>query len=298
MMDLVALHSLIALEVHGSVAAAAAAQGYTPSAVSQQIKRLERDLGVDLLERVGRGVVRTEAGRTLVAHGHGVVRHLEAALSGLEPDGVPRGPVRIAAFSSGIRGLVAPLLADLATGAPQVTASLIERDPAEAVDLLTAGQADLALVHAWVGVGLERPATLAGELLGYDHADLLVHRDHPLAGRGSVSPPDLLDQPWASNGIGTICHHWFLHMFAGYQPPPRVRFWCWEFQSQVRLVEEGVAVALVPRLGRGPLPATVVAVPVVDPEPTRVIEILWRESMDASPALHHVRGRLRARFHA
>ncbi len=77
---------------------------------------------------------------------------------------------------------------------------------------------------------------------------------------------------------------------------PRVRFWSWEFASQVRLVEVGVAVALVPRLGRGPLPPGVVAVPVTDPVPTRMIEVLWRESASASPSVRHVRERLHALF--
>jgi DNA-binding transcriptional LysR family regulator len=85
-------------------------------------------------------------------------------------------------------------------------------------------------------------------------------------------------------------------MFAGFATPPQVRFWSWEFASQIRLVAEGVAVALVPRLGRGPLPAEVVAVPLVDPVPTRVIELLWRDSMSASPTLRHVRERLQVLF--
>ena len=65
MIDPVALRSLVAVEAHGSVGAAAAALDYTPSAVSQQIKRLETQTGVQLLERQGRGVLLTEAGRTL-----------------------------------------------------------------------------------------------------------------------------------------------------------------------------------------------------------------------------------------
>jgi DNA-binding transcriptional LysR family regulator len=293
MIDLVALRSLLALEAHGTVSAAATATGYTPSAVSQQIKRLERELGVDLIDRVGRGVVLTEPGRHLVRHGHGILRHLEAAMSGLQgDDGPPRGRVRIVAFSTAVRGLVAPLAADLARTSPDVEPELVERDPPEAVELIAAGQADLAIVHHWVGVPLHRPDHLQNALLGHDLADLLVHRDHRLAGRARVTSADLLDEPWASTPVGSICHGWFMYMFAGFSAPPRVRFWAWEFASQQRLVAEGVAVALVPRLGRGPLPAEIVAVPVIDPVPTRVIEVLWRDSMSASPTLRHVRERL------
>jgi DNA-binding transcriptional LysR family regulator len=293
MIDLVALRSLLALEAHGTVSAAAAATGYTPSAVSQQIKRMERDLGVGLLDRVGRGVVLTEQGRLLVQHGHGILRHLEAAMSGIQAeDGIPRGPLRIAAFSTAVRGLVAPLAADLARHTPEVVLELIEKDPPEAVEMIAAGQADLAIIHHWVGVPLQRPEHLQGELLGHDAADLLVHRDHRLAGRSGVTAADLVAETWASTPVGSICHGWFTYMFAGSATPPPVRFWSWEFGSQIRLVAEGVAVALVPRLGRGPLPAEVVAVPVTEPAPDRVIELIWRESVSRSPTVRHVRAQL------
>ena len=299
MIDLVALRSLLALDAHGTVSAAASATGYTPSAVSQQIKRMERELGVDLLDRVGRGVVLTERGRLLVQHGHGIVRHLEAAMFGLQSeDAVANGPVRIVAFSTAVRGLIAPLMADLLVGSPEVIPELVERDPPEAVEMLSLGQTDLAIVHSWVGVPLHRPEHLRTQVLGRDVADLLVHRDHRLAGGFGVTPADLLAEPWASTPVGSICHGWFTYMFAGFDTPPRVRFWSWEFASQIRLVAEGVAVALVPRLGRGSLPPEVVAVPLSNPEPTRVIEVLWRESTSASPTLRHVRERLQVLFPA
>lgn len=297
MMDLVALRSLIAVDVHGTVAAAATAGGYTPSAVSQQIKRLEKDLGAVLLERVGRGVVLTDQGRNLVRHGHGILRQVEAATAGIGgEEGEAAGPLRIVAFSTSVRGLIAPLLADLARTSPDLVPELFERDPHEAVDTVASGQADVGLVHHWVGVPLHRPDFVAGQLLGYDTADLLVHADHPLARAERVTPADLVDEAWVSTPVGTICHGWFLYMFAGFARPPRVRYWSLEFASHVRLVEEAQAVALVPRLGRGVLPESVVAVEVAGPSPTRVIEMIWRDSMSASPAVRHVRERCAALF--
>ena len=297
MIDLVALRSLLALAESGTVAAAASATGYTPSAVSQQIKRMERDLGVGLLDRVGRGVVLTEQGRLLVEHGHGILRQLEAAMSGLQAEGgIPHGMLRVAAFSTAVRGLIAPLAADLVSTAPDVVLDLVERDPPDAIGMIAAGQADLAVVHHWVGVPVHRPDQLRGELLGTDVADLLVHRDHRLAGRSEVTAADLLTETWASTPVGSICHGWFSYMFAGFDTPPQIRFWSWEFASQVVLVSQGVTVALVPRLGRGPLPASVVAIPVLDPAPTRVIELLWRDSLTSSPTVQHARQRLHALF--
>src|ERR1700689_2356967 len=84
MIDLVALDSLRAVDGYGSVVAAADALGFTPSAVSQQIKRLERQTGVPLLERVGRGVMLTRHGRHLVEEGTRLLSDLEELQSGLQ----------------------------------------------------------------------------------------------------------------------------------------------------------------------------------------------------------------------
>ena len=292
MIDLVALQSLLALDAQGTVGAAAATLGYTPSAVSQQIKRLEAQAGVPLTERVGRRVVLTEQARLLVAEGRDVLARVESLESALLAHGGEiAGSLRLAAFSTGVRGLVAPLAADLRCSAPELALTVTEVDPAEAVGLVASGQVDLALVHSWVGVGLPVPSRVRDEHLGLDVADLLVHRDHPLAARQRVAAADLQDETWASTHPGTICHDWFQVMFAGLRLPA-VSFWSFEFESQVRLVQEGVAVALVPRLGRGPLPEEVVAVPVVDPVPTRTVRMLWRRTMDDSPAIRHLREQL------
>lgn len=293
MIDLVAVQALLALEQHGTVVGAAGATGYTPSAVSQQIKRLERDLGVRLLEPAGRGVVLTEAGRRLAVHGARLVAEAQSAVAAVaRAEGPPRGTVRLVAFSTAVRGLIAPALARAAVDWPHLHLHVVEKDPFEAVDLLAAGQADLAVVHNWVGVALHRPARLVGDEIGEDVADLLVPAGHRLEGRGTVTPADLVDEIWASTSPGTICHGWFTHMFSGFPRAPQVRFWCWEFASQVQLVQAGVAVALVPRLGRGPLPPGVVAVPVVDPVPRRVVEVLHRATSDG-PALRAVTALLR-----
>ena len=101
MLDLDALASLRAVADHGSVSAAAAALGFTPSAISQQVKRLERQTGVALLERGGRGVILTGAGRHLVDEGGRLLTDLERLESGLHRlSGDVTGHVRLAAFST------------------------------------------------------------------------------------------------------------------------------------------------------------------------------------------------------
>ena len=112
MIDLDALVSLRAVDRHGSVIAASEMLGYTPSAVSQQVKRLERQVGVPLLERVGRGVMLTGPGRQLVDDGSRLLGDLERIEAGLHRTaGTVAGHLRLAAFSTAVRGLVAPAAA-------------------------------------------------------------------------------------------------------------------------------------------------------------------------------------------
>src|SRR3954471_14166772 len=109
MIDLPALTSLQAVATHGSVVAAADALGFTPSAVSQQVKRLEKQTGVPLLERVGRGVMLTDHGRQLFDSGSRVLPELEEVEWGLHRRaGTVAGQLRLTAFSTAMRGLVAP----------------------------------------------------------------------------------------------------------------------------------------------------------------------------------------------
>ena len=196
--------------------------------------------------------------------------------------------MRMAAFATAVRGLVAPGLADLARSAPELELTLVERDPADAVELVVSGQVDLAVVHNWVGVPLHLPAGLDMRPVGEDVADVLVHRSHPLAGASSLTPEQLVGERWAVTPAGTICHAWFVHMFAGFSQAPTVRYWTPDFSSQVALVEATTAVALVPRLGRGVLPDAVVAVAVHDPVPTRQVLVVTRSTMASSPALRHI----------
>lgn len=295
-LDLDGVAALLAVARTGTVHEAAAELGYTPSAVSQQVKRLERTLGAPLLERVGRGVVLTAAGRRLVADGDELLRRVEevtAHVRAAAPGAPPVGQVRVAAFSTAVRGIVAPVLPALRREAPDLDVVLEERDPWDAVERLGAGQVDVAVVHSWRGMGLQLPHHVRYEGTGEDRADLLVPAGHPLAGRPQVTPADLLDEVWASTFENSICYAWFVHMFGRQPRRPRIAYWAGEFASHVELVRAGAAVSLVPRLGRGPLPDGVVAVPVADPVPVRELGLVWRASMTPSPAVTLLRERLR-----
>ncbi len=286
MIDLAALTSLRAVEAHGSVTRAAAVLGFTPSAVSQQVKRLEKQAGVPLLDRVGRGVILTDHGRRLVDDGSQLLNDLERLESGLHHDADRVvGHLRIAAFSTAMRGLVAPVVRMLLDQHRDLALTLTEREPWDTVDLVASGQQDLGIVHRWGDVPLHIPDHLMAVTIARDVADVIVPRDHRLAGRTRVSPRDLVDEPWVATPEGTICRQWLVRMYAGTGRAPRIAHIAMEFDSHLALVAAGLGIALVPRLGRAPLADDVVAVGAHHPVPTREITVLHRASMAASPAV-------------
>lgn len=294
MIDLDAVASLRAVSEHGSVTAAAAHLGYTPSAVSQQVKRLERQTGAALLERVGRRVVPTAAGRHLVDEGGRLLGELESLESGLHRlTGAAAGEVRVVAFSTAMRGLVAPRLGALRTEHPGLTLVLTEEEPWDTVGLVAGGRHDLGVVHSWGDVPLHVPPHLERTELAQDVADVVLRDDHPLASRASLTPADLLDEAWVGTPEGTICREWLQRMYVGTGSAPRIAHVSLEYDSHLALVRAGLGIALVPRLGRSPLAPPLTTVPVTDPVPTRSVVAVHRRSMTASPSLRVVLEALR-----
>lgn len=293
MIDLSALASLQAVDAHGSVVAAADALGYTPSAVSQQVKRLERQAGVPLLERVGRGVILTEHGRHLVDDGRALLTAVEEVESGLHRRaGAVTGHLRVAAFSTAMRGLVAPVVRRLRTEHPDLTVTLTEREPWDTVDLVAQGRIDLGIVHRWGDVPIPVPDHVTATVVAHDLADVILPRTHALAHRSRLTPRDLADEPWIATPEGTICRQWLTRMYAGTGRLPHVVHTAAEFDSHLALVSAGLGIALIPRLGRSELGADLVAVRLHDPTPTRDVIVVHRRSMGASPSVTAVRDAL------
>lgn len=289
MIDLEAVVSLRAVATQGSVAAAAAALGYTPSAVSQQVKRLERETGVALLERAGRGVVLTDAGTRLVVESAPILDDLERLRADLQvavrEPGPVAGEVRLAAFSTVVRGLVIPMLADLAERHPDLRLPLRESEPWETIALVASGQRDLGIVHRWGGVALAMPDQLVSTALFTDVADVVLHRDHRLATKSVLHPEELAGERWVATFEATICRQWLRRLFDGVPNAPRIVHESMEFANHLELARAGLAVALIPRLGRGPLGPDLVAIPTTDPASTRDVLAVHRRTQADSPAL-------------
>ncbi|KUM34603.1 LysR family transcriptional regulator [Arthrobacter sp. EpRS71] len=284
MIDISALRALVAVEQHGSVVAASDVMGFSPSAVSQQIKKLEKQTGVTVLERNGRGVLLTERGLALAGYGRRIMGELEELQATLLADPAkPSGLLRLVAFSTACRGLVGPMLGRMAAAHSTLDITVLAEDPREAVQRVASGEAELAVVHNWNSVPLVIPENLVLEDLCIDQADVLVNSTHALSGSAAVEREDLLHETWISTPAGAICNEALLQIFAGLGKVPDIRIYDPDFSTHVAMVEQGVAVALVPRLGRPPLPDGVVAIPVINPAQQRSVGVVYRKTMTASP---------------
>ncbi|MFI6276493.1 LysR family transcriptional regulator [Streptomyces sp. NPDC050988] len=285
MLDLQRLRALHAVSVHGTVGAAAAALGYTSSAVSQQIAKLERETRTVLLERRGRGVRLTEQAEQLAETARELMAIVERAETELEERrGLPAGRLTIAAFATAARGLLPGVLADLAVRHPALDTRLSEIDPHLSVDLVAKGMVDIAVAHDWDIAPLPVPPGVEQAVLGDDLCDLLVPADHPFAARASVRRTELTDERWICQPPGRVCHEWLLRTLRAAGCEPSVVHQADENPTLVALVAAGLGVALIPRLGRGPLPPGVVEV-ALEPMPVRRLYALWRSGATRRPAI-------------
>ena len=289
MIEVAALRALCQVAALGTIARAAADLDFTPSAVSQQIKRLEHQVGVPLLATAGRGVVLTPAGQALVSTASDVFDSLERSAEAARSvsGGRPAGVLRVAAFSTAIAGLLAPRLPALASRCPGLRLQITEHDPDQAVHAITADAADLAIIHDADGLPPPVPASLTQLLLHTDVGDLVMHHSHRLAAARTITSRDLAGHAWVTSPPGTVCHQWFQRLLAGQPGQPDVQHLIGDFATQLALAATGEVIALIPRLARPPLGDSLVARP-VDPPPVRQISAVWRRSADASPAIKAV----------
>ncbi|GAA0595147.1 LysR family transcriptional regulator [Kribbella sandramycini] len=285
MMDLGRLRALYAVAQYGSINRAADVLGYTPSAVSQQLAKLERETRTTLIERQGRGIALTDAARELAATAARILELVEDAELTLEEHrGEAIGTLRIAAFATSARGLLPTALGRLIADHPGLDVRLTETDPYDAVAAVSRGESDIAIVHDWQDTPLTLPEGLTRVKLGSDPADVLVHSTHRLAGKEFVRAQDLVGERWICQVPGSICHDWLVRTMRRVGVEPDVACSVAEYQTQLALLAEGIGIALIPRLGRGPVPDEVVVVP-LQPAPSRRIYAVWREITSRRPAI-------------
>ena len=263
MLDLRRLRLLKEFAGRGTIAATAAALGYTPSAVSQQLAALEREAGVILLDRTARSAELTDACCCrLAVHAERIlaqVEEAEAELSAAERE--PSGRVSVAAFPTAAAAF-APALARSLRAHPALTLLLRQTQRDEGLNSVRWGEADVALVDDWTGLAHRGAGVLQFYPLVRDPLVLVVPRGHPLA--DPAEPVDLrkLSQTsrWMAAPAGKASRQATDQLLAAAGGAPAMP---WEFEGLgtiLSLVSRGIGVAAVPRLrlgrlrgpGRGP----------------------------------------------
>lgn len=256
MLDVRRLRLLYELSRRGTIASVGKALHLSPSGVSQQLALLETEVGVRLLDHVGRGVRLTEAARTLVTHAEVVLARLEQAETELAVvGGQPRGRIRIGSFQTATLALV-PELLDILARHEQLRIELTQVEPEEALPALLAHDYDLVLGEEYPGAPAPASPQVHRVDLCRDPIRLATPETFPAADPGQ---PAALERAggsaWVMEPLGTASRQWATTMCrsAGFEPD--VRYESDDLLVHLALVERGHAAAFLPDLiwrGRAP----------------------------------------------
>jgi DNA-binding transcriptional LysR family regulator len=239
MLDAIRLRVIDAVARHGSVTAAAKELHYSQPSVSHHLARLEAETGARLLQRVGRGIRLTEAGRLLADRAAEIVGRIEAADAELAAHvGLTAGRVRLAAFASGIGSLVPRAVATLAGRHPGLQISLIDTHPPEALDLLRAGKIDVALIFRYDETDPEPDGVNLHHLLDDPVYLLSTGRRRTLGA--------LRDATWIAGCERCRSHLLSLCAAEGYEP--RIGYTSDDMVVMQTLVAAGLGVTTIPGL--------------------------------------------------
>jgi DNA-binding transcriptional LysR family regulator len=241
MLDIRRLRLLRELRLRGTIAAVAAALAYAPSAVSQQLSALEREVGVPLTRKQGRRLALTPQGDLLAQHAEGILTAMEAAERAVaESLGRPVGTVRVAVFQSAALGLVPGMLRILASTAPEVRVEMVQREPETALYDTFVGDFDLVVAEQYPGHSAPQHPGLDRQLLMTDALRLAVPRESQVE-----RLDDAATWPWVMEPIGAASRHFGEQQcrVAGFEPD--VRFATADLQAQMRLIETGHAVGIM-----------------------------------------------------
>jgi DNA-binding transcriptional LysR family regulator len=282
MLDVRRLRILRELADRGTIAATAQALGYSPPAVSQQLAVLEREAGVRLLEPDGRRRRLTDAGRDLVGRTESILRELEAAEAAVARSLVAvAGALRIAAFPSALRTVVAPAAAALGAEHPDLRVATDELEPEESLPALKRRDLDVALTQAYPFSPRPPDAAVALHPLFDDPLRLALAAGRP-APSGSLA--ELAMEPWVAGREGTWCHEVVLHAgrAAGFEP--HVAHHTNDFAVAYAHVAARSAIALIPALA-GPPPPGVDLHPLPGPPLSRRVSAAIRSGSAERPAI-------------
>jgi DNA-binding transcriptional LysR family regulator len=298
MLDPHRLRLLAEFADRGTIAATAAALGYTPSAVSQQLAVLEREAGTGLLDRTARSAELTDAGRRLAGHARQILAMMETAEADLSARAQePEGRVVVTAFPSAAAAF-APALAHSLRVHPGLTLLMRQSQPGEGPRPVSSGEADIALVDDWSGRLAQpragQPGLLQFHRLLRDPLVLVVPRNHPVADQPRIQLRKLRDEAWMVAPAGEPSRQAVDRLLAGSGGIPQVS---WEFEGLgtiLSLVARGIGIAAVPRLALAAGPGRVTVRDLPGTVPARDVYAVVRASSVRRPAISVVLAALHA----
>lgn len=298
-LDVGQLALLRELADRGSVTAVAEATGRTPSAVSQQLKALQAHVGVSLVERVGRGVELTDAGRALAAGAVQVATALaEAEAAWQAYQGDVAGTVRLAVFFSAAELLLPGLLVRL-RAYPAVQLQTFDEDVSQDAFAGLTADYDLVVAHRSDDVQPAGSRGLTVVPLMREPLDVALPLDHPLAGQAYVTPADVIGEDWIAPPPDFPIDRVLSAIAARAGAPVRVVRRTTHLPLIENLVAGGHGVALLPRhssVGRSA--GAFALVPLRDLRAGRFVEALLRPDRAARRAVQVVLGELEAEARA
>ncbi|WP_261565370.1 LysR family transcriptional regulator [Frankia gtarii] len=264
MLNLERLRVLCLVARYGSVGAAADMLHVATSSVSRQIAKLERETGTDLLLRHGRGVRLTDAATLLVDHAERIPSMMGEAEAYLHAQlGKVVGTLTVGAFPTAARGLLPAALRLLGERHPGLAVRAEEMDFRRPLVRVGRGELDPGLVQDWENAPMTLPDGLHRTMLMADVAEVALPADHPLAGPGRdwIAVDEVPGERWISRTVGSTCHDWLVHTLRTHGAQPRIEHTVIEYPTQLAMVAAGMGLAVVPRLGQGPVPAGVRVLP-------------------------------------
>lgn len=269
---------------YGSMTTAADILGYSVSAVSQQVRKLEREAGIALIERHSRGITFTDAGRAVIEHAKQIQGRLTSLHSTLDDiAGARRGNLKLATFPTAGSSLAPLAISKFRSKHPDVTISVHSARLTTLIDLLLNREIYMSLLWDYPWSRLSEPE-LELKVLMDDRNVLVVPRSHPLADRAEVSMSDLLDMDWVVRAGDHPNIDVLIHAAdrVGFQPT--VAFRANDYQEAQAFVAAGIGIALVPRLALSVLRDDVCAIPLVGDAPSRRIYLARLAGSEQTPA--------------
>ena len=284
MLDLRRLRLLREVKLRGTLAEVAEALNYSPSAVSQQLALLEKEVGVPLLRKSGRRVTLTPQAEILVAHTSTVLEVLEQAeaevTTSLER---PAGLVRLAVFQSAALALLPDALTLVRREYPEMRLEVTQQEPEAALHATWTRDFDLVIAEQYPGHAAPRHPELDRVDLTTDPIRLGVSKK--LGAEHHITTlVDTANLPWVMEPRGTASRHWAEQACrqAGFEPD--VQFETADIQAHIRLVESGNAVALLTGLAWVGRPVTVDLIDLPG-NPRRTVFTAARRASSKSPAI-------------